>query len=154
MADRLTFKKNGVRHESLMCKYRWRNGTKDDLIAEFKDSRVFAGHAEKHQHFAVCNEVKGTMIRDCTKPAAGNDCCHRYCFQITHLLRGLEKVYESKDSLSKDYNRDSYKAGSVTHMTMLNMSEFRAACCQCRKVQNGTELPSDKESSVNYKLNC
>jgi hypothetical protein len=94
------------------------------------------------------------MICDCIQPATGNDCCCPYCFSIIHLLRGLKKAYQVKDSLSKKCDCDSCKEGSITRTAMENMSEFRAACLPCGKVLNGTKLPSDTDAPKNYKLNC
>ena len=53
----------------------------------------------------------GTMICDCVKPTAGNDCCCPYCFQIIHLLRGFKQAYEVKDSLSKACKCKSCEVG-------------------------------------------
>ena len=136
------FKKNGVDMEAVTCKQRFRMDTNEDLILEFKLSKVFEKYVDEHPEFTICDEVIGTMICDCIKPAVGNDCCCPYCFQIIHLLRGLKQAHDVKDSVSKNCDWDSSAEGSTTRKAMENMSEFRAACCPCGKVQNGTKLPN------------
>ena len=68
---------------------RWRTDMKDDLIAEFKTSRVIHKYMEDNPPFTV-GEQTGAMICDCIKPVVGNNCCCPHCFQITHLLHGLK----------------------------------------------------------------
>ena len=56
--------------------------------------------------------------------------------------------------MSKNGVGDSCAERDITRKDMENMSEFRAACCLCGKVHNGTKLPSLKDPPANYKLNC
>ena len=78
MQGRKSFEKDGMNHELLKCNYHWRGGTKDDLIAEFKESKELAVHIEEHPHFTIYDQVIGSMICDCIQSAAGNDCCYPY----------------------------------------------------------------------------
>ena len=102
---RRKFKKNCVGMEAVTCEQRLRMGTKDGLILEFKPRKVFDKYVEGYSGFTIRDEVVGTMICDCIKPAAGNDYCCIYCFQpeIVHLLRGLKQAYDSTDPLSGQY---------------------------------------------------
>ena len=129
-------------------------GTKDSLIAEFKESTVFQKYVDEHPEFTICDKVIGTMICDCTKPATGNDCCCPYRFRIINLLHGIKRAYEVKESLSKTCECESCKMGGFTRAALREMSAFCAGCLPCGNVENWTKLPSEKDQPKNYKLNC
>ena len=108
------------------------------MIAKFKESEDLAAHIGEHPNFTICDEVIGAMISDCIQPATENDCCCPYYPSIIHPLRCLKKAYQVKDLLSKNCDCDSCAEGSITRTALKNMSDFRAACCPCQRVLNGT----------------
>ena len=71
---RRKFKKNGVDTEAMTCEQRLCMGTKEDLILEFKLSNVSEKCVGEHPDFTIFDEVIGTMVCDCAKPAVENDC--------------------------------------------------------------------------------
>ena len=131
---RRKFKKNGVDMEPMTCEQRFRIGTKDDLILEFKLSKLFEKYAGEHSGFTISDEVIGTMICDCIKPATGDDCCCPYGFHIIYLLCGLKQAYEVKYSPSNKCKCESCKVGGLHARAVCSVGRLRTGpSCRARR---------------------